>query len=373
MRSKPQIETIAAEEIGRFLLRYRRSDTLERVEPALDHFLREILAKANEFVPADAGAILLDEPSTKLRVDVLEPRLICIAAFGDNASSWVGGPLEAEARLIAHTYLNGRSLCTSSTGSAAWGSLLAVPVVIGTAVCGVLLLVKRQADAFSTDNRTLLEIFAGYISSSIQNALDGIRAAEAARRDHLTGLYNDRYLHYRLRELVRQSIDTGGKIGLLFIDVDDFKQINDRYGHVIGSATLRDVGTSLSCDLPRAAVAARFGGDEFVIVLEGASADQAAEIAEQARARIVETPFELAGEPACGEISVSIGVASLVLQPSGGRDASRSKGQRKDDTGPTVDRVDQLTRRLVQRADHAMYEAKATGKDRVVLADVLRD
>src|SRR4029077_1934151 len=103
-------------------------------------------------------------------------------------------------------------------------SLIAVPIRIEQEVCGVLELInRRNAPGYSQEDRNLLEIFAGYISISIQNVLDGRQAQEIAKRDNLTGLYNDRYLHIALTETIERCRAGGVDLALLFLDLDYFK------------------------------------------------------------------------------------------------------------------------------------------------------
>src|SRR4029077_8924399 len=106
-------------------------------------------------------------------------------------------------------------------------SLIAIPIRIEQDVCGVLELInRRQAPAYSGEDRNLLEIFAGYISISIQNVLDGRQAQEIAKRDNLTGLYNDRYLHVALAATLRRCKAEGQDMAVLFLDLDYFKHVN---------------------------------------------------------------------------------------------------------------------------------------------------
>ena len=136
-------------------------------------------------------------------------------------------------------------------------------------MCGVLELVNRQVDRQYTDrDLKLLEIFARYTSVSIENLLDAQRANEMARRDDLTGLHNDRFFHHRLTEdLIRADV-TDSTVALIFLDLDNFKGVNDTHGHLAGSQVLKEFGYLLkqTVTVPRATLA-RYGGDEFVIIL----------------------------------------------------------------------------------------------------------
>jgi diguanylate cyclase (GGDEF)-like protein len=353
------IETLGSKEISRLLVRHRRGETLERYQPQLDAILREILSKANAFVPSECGAILLDDPKAKI-FDPASNRLTVIAALGPQPERLLGQRLPVDQGLAGRVYTSGAAVHQDGIGAEEEPlqqcyeglrvrSMLGVPVLLGNSICGVILLINRSGrESFSDENNHLLEVFAAYISSSIQNTIDGLRAKELAQRDDLTGLYNDRYLHYRLRSEIRRAAADKGDLALLFIDLDCFKSINDRYGHLEGSRTLHMVGILLGSAAPPDAVAARYGGDEFVIILPGATAARASEVAEALRSEVAQTTFRADG--AASErfaVTASVGVASLTehVRP-GGRSTERAN-------------------QLIRLADAAMYRAKADGKDRV--------
>ena len=359
-RPPPRIITLSPEAIQRLLYRHRRSETLERYEPRLDTFLKELLHKANQLVPSESGAILLDDPRAKLFGNSNNV-LTCIAAFGSAARRLLGTRVPCDEGPLGRVYRTAHSTCITGEYAAVSPdmypafhtptSLLAVPVVVGNSVCGVLQLINRRAaNEFTAENCTLLEIFAGYISSSLQNAIDTIRASEAARRDHLTGLFNDRYLHYELRRRIQYGQQHGRSTALLFIDLDSFKEINDSYGHLVGSRTLHELGLLLQAEIPQSATAARYGGDEFVVILD-ADEDQALALAKRlcqriAKARLVE------GAPDAA-ITLSIGVAAY-------------RGQ-----GPDTQRIPagELAEELIRAADTAMYRVKEGGKNGVLVAE----
>jgi diguanylate cyclase (GGDEF)-like protein len=342
--SAPEIKTLAPEEISRFLMRTRRDRDLERVEIRLDEHLREVLARADDFVPSEAGAILLDDPRAKLAGQV-SGRLTAIACFGQGPYT-LGSRPAANEGFVGKIYQRGLPLVDDGA--------VGVPVVLGESICGVLELRGRRAQpgGYSPRDLELLRIFAAYISSSIQNALDAIRARELARRDDLTGLYNDRFLHRRLTDEIARSERDGTALALLFMDLDKFKVVNDTHGHLAGSRTLREVGQLIKNTLPPGAVAARYGGDEFVIILPGADASSALAVAEALRASI-ESNSLLSDAADLGlmnkglRITTSIGVATY-----------------HEHIGP-FGSIERRQSAFLRLADAAMYSAKSQGRNRV--------
>ena len=222
-----------------FLERRRAAPTFP-LEMNLSENLVAILRKANEFVPSEAGSILLDNPSEKKRDRKLNT-LTFIATFGDKADDLVGEKVPAEKGIGGHVYITGRSYKTDDlagdqlfyphideTTDYRTQSLVAIPIRIEHEVCGVLELVNRKhAEQYSRQVLNLLEIFAGYISISIQNVLDGRMAQEIAKRDNLTGLYNDRYLHIALSNHIASCRESGGDLSLLFIGTRRVKSPSD--------------------------------------------------------------------------------------------------------------------------------------------------
>lgn len=357
-------------ELERFLERQKATFSL-RSEFDLDVVLKQILQKAYEFVPSESGSILLDDPVRK-RANRKDNDLVFIATFGEGSEPLVGQRLSARDGIAGKVYQTGVPYLSPNVASDEnfFGkideqtgfkthSIVCVPIYIGKNVCGVLELINRCEDRiFAERELTLLEIFAGYTSFTLQNALDAKRAHELAKRDDLTGLYNDRWFHSCLTETLVESDVTGDDAVLLFMDLDNFKKINDMHGHLAGSQVLREVGFLLKrvIDLDRATVA-RYGGDEFVAVLPQTGLANGMRVAEEIREAIIRTTFlerEYGfGMPALNlrdVLSISIGVA--VYHPgSGSGDGS----------------IESKKNEILHRADEAMYEAKSLGKGRIVV------
>jgi diguanylate cyclase (GGDEF)-like protein len=168
------------------------------------------------------------------------------------------------------------------------------------------------------------------------------RLAQLAVTDGLTGLYNHRHLHERLTLEVERSQRSGLPLSLLMLDVDNFKQFNDTFGHPAGDEVLRQLARVLNDTRRANDVVARYGGEEFAVILVDTAKFTAAKVADRVRDRVSSHDFSDAA-PRAGKLSVSIGVATF---PDDGADAEG----------------------LVRAADTALYAAKRAGRNRVVLA-----
>lgn len=169
---------------------------------------------------------------------------------------------------------------------------------------------------------------------------------EATRKDAitdaLTGIYNRKHFDQKLREETAQAAGTGEPLCLLMADIDHFKRFNDTHGHQIGDQVLKLVAHTLSETLKGRDTPARFGGEEFAIILPMTMIDGAMTVAEQIRARVASRVIRRRDtQQQLGAITLSIGVTELV------------PGE------PLAD--------LVQRADEALYAAKGAGRNRVHL------
>lgn len=358
--------------LERFLERRRAHPTFP-LELSLAENLLEVLRRANSFVPSAAGSILLDNPAEK-QPERRRNTLTFIAVFGDKSERLLGGTIPADQGIAGRVYLTGETYLTSDAPADRFfygevdqqtsyqtQSMIAIPIRIEQDVCGVLELInRRHAPSYSHEDRNLLEIFAGYISISIQNVLDARQAQEIAKRDNLTGLYNDRYLHVALAEAIRRCREEDQDLALLFLDLDYFKRVNDTHGHLAGSQVLREVGHILRRMVGAAGgIPARYGGDEFVLLLPRCDLEQAIDLAEEIRSKMVETTFS--DQP--GEIqpealhlkgvTCSIGIATW-------------KRHVVEDLSPTESKST-----LLRLADAAMYVAKETGRNRTAMAGQL--
>lgn len=202
------------------------------------------------------------------------------------------------------------------------------------------------------DDRAL----ASAAAEALRRVVDRPRRADP-RRDGLTGLFDNRTLHRALTRMIRTANRRGDDIGLLFLDLDRFKRVNDRHGHVTGSRILSQVARLIGVAARQAGgFAARYGGDEFVVVLPGVDLDLSLRQAENLRAALEATILAGGQSPRrrpLVRVTCTIGAASLRQQ--GGDDGALSP--------------ERAATRMLQQADNAMYAAKHAGRNRVAAAD----
>jgi diguanylate cyclase (GGDEF)-like protein len=221
-------------------------------------------------------------------------------------------------------------------------SFVALPITAGSDVLGVVCVTDRVDDlAFTRDDLSRFRALAA--PAALALARERIRAdaeshAHAAIIDPVSGLFNRRYFQVRLEEELQRARRHKMPVALLMADIDDFKRINDRFGHLVGDTVIGDVADILRRSVRLFDVCTRFGGEEFAIVMPGTGAESAATIAERVRRRIEEYRPG-AGELAALRVTVSVGLA--------------------------VSSANISARDLVEQADAALYLAKEAGKNQV--------
>jgi diguanylate cyclase (GGDEF)-like protein/putative nucleotidyltransferase with HDIG domain len=285
---------------------------------SLDETLSVLSVRLKKLVPYDSVAIYMSRGSKLLPQYVSGDNFRLFAALeipvGEGVSGWVAQnrkPIINGNPSVEPGYLN------DETKFSTLRSALAVPLEGVSGVVGVLALYKAERDFFTTDHLRVLLAIASKVGICIENALKYLQAENSATTDYLTGLPNTRSLFVHLdRELARCK-RTNTPLAVMVCDLDGFKQINDRFGHLEGNKVLR-----LFADFTKAVCreydyVARMGGDEFVIVAPGmtpqAAEDKAAHLLSLARE---------AGRQVCGHdfLSLSIGCA---FYPDAGSDAEQ--------------------------------------------------
>ncbi|MDQ5987077.1 MAG: hypothetical protein CSYNP_02814 [Syntrophus sp. SKADARSKE-3] len=228
-------------------------------------------------------------------------------------------------------------------------SSVCVPLVASGIIRGLLHIVDNNKElVFTNASRERLSMnFADQVNLALTNIKMQETMHNLSIREPLTGLYNRRYVEEMVsRELVRLR-RRGGKIGLIILDIDHFKRFNDEHGHEAGDLVLKGVAKVLKADVRESDIAARWGGEEFLVVLPEVSIEIAAKRAEALRAGMVKLKIPYDGKelPA---VTISLGVSVI------------------PDHGLTLD--DSLV-----VADAALYRAKKEGRNRVVVAERIKE
>jgi len=196
-------------------------------------------------------------------------------------------------------------------------SVLAVPLDGINGVVGVLAMYRSEADAFTADHLRILLAISSKIALSMENALKYQQAESSATTDYLTGLPNARSLFVHLSRELARCRRTGTSLAVMVCDLDNFKQVNDLYGHLEGDNLLKDFALHLSEVCRGYDYVARMGGDEFVIVAPGLSQDASIEKASRLNKLAIDAGYQIAGR---NLVSLSVGTA---LCPQDGFDVER--------------------------------------------------
>ena len=217
-------------------------------------------------------------------------------------------------------------------------SRMSIPLISFGQTLGVLTLYSSQLDAFRGSELQSLESVADICANSIQNAHYVERVKQLAYLDGLTGIFNRRFLELRIVDEIERARRYGTGMAVVMADIDQFKRLNDEFGHLLGDEVLRQVSSLFHQNLRKIDVVCRYGGEEFALLLTQTNPQQAVAVAEKLR-KLVEG-WEFPGVPRT--VTISAGVA--VFPDHGtGRDE------------------------LIRAADNALYCAKQSGRNRVCL------
>ena len=216
---------------------------------------------------------------------------------------------------------------------------IAAPLTTGDGVVGAIVVSRRVGSPWPESTRRILAGASIEAAAALARAYSHRDAEARASTDSLTGLPNRRYFD-EFVGLLAQRRRAGDAVGIVMVDIDRFKALNDRHGHATGDAVLRAVGRAIVSAVREDDVPARYGGEEFVVLLRNAGPGIALEVGERVRSAVRDLDLRRLGVDA---ISVSVGVA-------------------------VADAPDVPVQELIETADRALYRAKRAGRDRVVAA-----
>jgi diguanylate cyclase (GGDEF)-like protein len=323
---------------------YRRvADIFHHVlsEQTIDGLLGRVADTIADLLPLDSLIIYeSDERQTVLtpvlsRTEHDEEIMKTRTSFGEGITGWAAQ--HREAVLSNRAELDPRMKAPAGLPERAF-SLIAVPLLARGTVKGILNLFRfGDAAVFSEEEFGLARWFGDAAAIALDNAQVRARLEHQAQTDSLTGLYNHRHFHDRLRTELNRASRTHGTLAVLMLDIDDFKKINDVHGHGTGDQVLVAVADILRGSVRTSDVLCRIGGEEFAVIMNSADINSALGLARRLTDRITATEFE-----AVGTLTVSIGIAQ------GPEHAMNS-------------------RELVACAETAMMTAKARGKAQVVV------
>lgn len=215
------------------------------------------------------------------------------------------------------------------------------PLEIGDSLIGVLELIGREGDANFPENLELFEVMAEHLALALNNSLLFEKLEKQASHDPLTGIANHRTLHEFLNMRIAEAQRTNQELSAIMLDVDHFRSFNEEEGHDAGDTVLKMVSDTLKATLRPYDLCARYGGEEFSLVLPGSNKEAALVVAERIRKRIESVPF-ITRTGRMRHVTASLGVAVF---PEAAQDGVS----------------------LLRAADQALYEAKRTGRNRVIL------
>jgi len=306
-----------------------------------------VMEKIRQLIPSEAWSLLMvDEEKQELVFEAaLGAKGRDVAAFrlklGEGVAGWVAQT--GKATIVNDAARDPRFTPRLDTRTQfETRSILCAPLVSRGRTIGVLEIINKLEGRFTRNDLDLVLTLVEPCAIAIENAILFQRTEQLTITDDLTRLFNSRYLNLYLGREIKRCKRHGIPLSVIFLDLDGFKGINDQYGHLAGSGTLTEVGAILAEGVRESDILARYGGDEFVVVLPETPASGALVIAERLRRAVEEHRF-LEGQGISARISASFGIATYpdhALSPEG----------------------------LIQKADQAMYRVKEREKNGIEVA-----
>jgi len=342
------------EEVGRndSLLRKTQERELELLRASsLTQLFERLIVGLRTSYQLDEVALILHDPQHEIRhllsgdgVTAGEPPGVCFVdalvtvapQLANLERPWLGPYRKADHELLV-------------PGIAPPGSLALIPMRRSEPLDGVLVFSSSDPQRFTPELASDFLAHLGLVAAiCVENAVNRARLLRSGLTDFLTGFHNRRYLHARLREELARAQRARHAIVCLMIDVDHFKRINDHYGHLAGDTVLREVAQRIDAEMRLSDTGARFGGDEFAMVLSHATIGDGEKVAARVLQAVRGQPIGI-GRGAAQTVTLSIGVAA----------AKPAAGQRDYKV---------LAERLIAEADAALYRAKSAGRNRVAIS-----
>jgi len=221
------------------------------------------------------------------------------------------------------------------------GSFLSTPLIFKKDVFGVINFHRPKVDSFSDEEIRLLNLVANQVALAIENAKLYSKARELSIKDDLTGLYNRRHFQTVLQIEWKRAVRFHRNLSLLMIDADHFKKLNDTYGHLHGDKILKELSNILKRNIREIDTVARFGGEEFIVLLPDTDKNGAMAVGEKLRKMAESQRFTETQSAQSTPVTISVGLASY-----------------PDDVRELDD--------LIDHADIALYDAKDAGRNRVI-------
>jgi diguanylate cyclase (GGDEF)-like protein len=306
-----------------------------------------VVERIRQLIPSDAWSLMMvDEERQELVFEAaLGAKARDVAAFrlkiGEGVAGWVAQT--GKPAIVNDAQRDPRFSARVDTRTQfVTRSILCAPLVSRGRTIGVLEIINKRGGRFSRHDLSLVLSLVEPCAIAIENAILFQRTEQLTITDDLTRLFNSRYLNLYLGREIKRCKRHGIPLSVIFLDLDGFKGINDQHGHLAGSGTLTEVGTILAQGVRESDILARYGGDEFVVVLPETPASGALVIAERLRRSIEEHLF-LAPLGIAARISASFGISTYpdhALSPEG----------------------------LIQKADQAMYRVKEREKNGIEVA-----
>lgn len=344
------------EEVNRndALLRKTQERELELLRAAsLTQLFERLIQGLHTSYQLDEVALILHDPQHEIRhllsgdssVAHIEPPGVCFVdalmsvapQLANLERPWLGPYRKADHELLV-------------PGLAPAGSLALIPLRRHEQLDGVLVFSSTDPLRFTPELASDFLAHLGLVAAiCVENAVNRARLLRSGLTDFLTGFHNRRYLHARLREELARAQRARQGIVCLMIDVDHFKRINDQYGHLAGDAVLREVAHRIDAEMRISDTGARFGGDEFAMVLSEASMSDGEKVAGRVLHAVRNLPMSIGKAAPPETVTLSIGVAAA-------------------NPGPGTRDYKVLAERLIAEADAALYRAKAAGRNRIAIS-----